>query len=76
MKTDSHLHCFYPSFLPPTSSFLQIIDFGLAMEKDAEKTLCGTRAYLAPEMWAAQAEKDQKDRWYDAKLDVWAVGIM
>ncbi|CAK9080603.1 Spindle assembly checkpoint kinase (Aurora kinase), partial [Durusdinium trenchii] len=50
---------------------VKIADFGWAakaMQNDTRNTFCGTLCMLAPEIIAGKA--------YDAKVDVWAVGVL
>ena len=50
---------------------LKLIDFGIACmvkEDEAVNDSCGTLAYVAPEVL--------KKQWYNAKADMWSVGVI
>lgn len=68
---------------------IKLIDFGLAarlsrdcMGREEELNLvCGTPAMCAPELWASQenAPAEWKHQWgssYNAKVDIWAAGVV
>ena len=44
-------------------------DFGFASQKDVLKTLCGTPAYIAPEILSSDPN-------YTEKVDMWALGVI
>lgn len=47
----------------------KICDLGFAREDDENvNTFCGTTSYMAPEIFEKKT--------YDAKVDVWAVGVL
>ena len=52
------------------TGYVKLVDFGMAkrMLQDKTYTLCGTREYLAPELWAGQG--------YSFGVDWWACGVL
>jgi len=60
---------------PPMDSPIKISDFGLSKivgtDSDTMKTVCGTRAYSAPEVNFGLAQAA-----YTAKVDVWSLGVI
>mmetsp|Transcript_5337 Transcript_5337/g.13642 ORF Transcript_5337/g.13642 Transcript_5337/m.13642 type:complete len:402 (-) Transcript_5337:84-1289(-) len=59
---------------------VKIADFGLSSLRPVQdasmSTVCGTPDYLAPEVIMIAAEGPRSRRRYDAKVDVWAVGVI
>jgi len=59
---------------------VKIADFGLSSLRPVQdasmSTVCGTPDYLAPEVIMIAAEGPRSRRKYDAKVDVWAVGVI
>ena len=47
---------------------IKLGDFGLAKNDSILKTVCGTYAYAAPEIW--------EDRHYTAMVDIWSLGVV
>ena len=50
------------------SIYVKLADFGFTKESDDLKTLCGTRRYLAPEVYEGTT--------YTAAVDIWALGVV
>jgi serine/threonine-protein kinase Chk2 len=50
------------------SIYVKLADFGFTKESDDLKTLCGTRRYLAPEVY--------EETTYTAAVDIWALGVV
>mmetsp|Transcript_6796 Transcript_6796/g.15953 ORF Transcript_6796/g.15953 Transcript_6796/m.15953 type:complete len:380 (-) Transcript_6796:121-1260(-) len=59
---------------------VKIADFGLSALTPADDTsmatVCGTPDYLAPEVIVIAAEGPHSRKKYDAKVDVWAIGVI
>ena len=47
---------------------IKLTDFGLAKDKPDLKTVCGTKRYLAPEVYLG--------RRYTASVDLWSLGVI
>jgi len=64
---------------PRMESVIKISDFGLSKIIDAEPdgmvTVCGTRAYSAPEINFG-GDPSKKGKRYTAKVDVWSMGVI
>eukprot|EP00286_Rhodomonas_abbreviata_P015214 CAMPEP_0181322184 /NCGR_PEP_ID=MMETSP1101-20121128/19093_1 /TAXON_ID=46948 /ORGANISM="Rhodomonas abbreviata, Strain Caron Lab Isolate" /LENGTH=387 /DNA_ID=CAMNT_0023430081 /DNA_START=212 /DNA_END=1375 /DNA_ORIENTATION=+ len=64
----------------PEYNHVKIADFGLSALMPAEdtsmSTVCGTPDYLAPEVIVIAAEGPHSRKKYDAKVDVWAIGVI
>ena len=63
----------------PTSWDVRIGDFGIAkrvqMNETALRTMTGTQAYMAPEMFPYLVD-DREEHTYTQAVDIWALGIM
>ncbi|ATY60595.1 kinase-like domain [Cordyceps militaris] len=58
---------------------VKLADFGLARDYDNLSTICGTRNYLAPEIYANDqyARNGGRDRQsYNASADIWSLGVV
>jgi serine/threonine protein kinase len=65
--------------IPVSKVTLKITDFGLAKfcaEQDVMTTMCGTPAYLAPEVRVAGASSDRRAAGYGWSVDVWSLGVI
>jgi serine/threonine protein kinase len=66
----------------PEYDMVKIADFGLSSlgnthdESGQLSTVCGTPDYIAPEIVIIAAEGQHSRRKYDAKVDVWAIGVI
>jgi serine/threonine protein kinase len=64
---------------PRLDSAIKISDFGLSKILDAEPdgmvTVCGTRAYSAPEINFG-GDPSKKGKRYTSKVDVWSMGVI
>mmetsp|Transcript_43691 Transcript_43691/g.68406 ORF Transcript_43691/g.68406 Transcript_43691/m.68406 type:complete len:295 (+) Transcript_43691:114-998(+) len=66
----------------PEYNECKIADFGLSSlrpvdtEDTTMNTVCGTPDYLAPEVIIIAAEGSKSRKTYDAKVDVWAIGVI
>ncbi|KAI8955287.1 kinase-like domain-containing protein [Xylaria longipes] len=56
---------------------VKLSDFGLSKKADTMKTLCGTREFLAPELYlkAADRKATANDK-YGVVVDIWSLGLV
>lgn len=47
----------------------KLTDFGLSSKKTRPETFCGTKTYLAPEVY-------KKGGWYSNAVDIWSLGVV
>jgi serine/threonine protein kinase len=60
----------------PGDLFIKFADFGISRESDTLKTICGTYAYLAPEVYEARRVERKRRAPYTALVDVWSLGVV
>ncbi|KAK3693310.1 checkpoint kinase [Podospora appendiculata] len=58
----------------PGDLFIKFADFGLSREGDTLKTICGTYAYMAPEVYLSIGRRGRAT--YTALVDVWSLGVV
>ncbi|KAI3558672.1 mitogen activated protein kinase kinase kinase 3 [Colletotrichum abscissum] len=63
----------YDPGITPGSYIFQLADFGLANHQKLAKTMCGTVAYQAPELWPELSALSESAYKQSHKMDVWSL---
>jgi serine/threonine-protein kinase Chk2 len=77
MKLENVLLCYRNNEDIP--SLVKVTDFGLSKMINNEtflKTICGTKLYIAPEIIRSTMEDYNGQIEYDAKVDMWSLGVI
>ncbi|KJZ76551.1 hypothetical protein HIM_03887 [Hirsutella minnesotensis 3608] len=60
----------------PGSIYVKLGDFGLSKDSEYLKSICGTRQYLAPEIYTKAISKGRGPRSYTIAVDIWSLGVV
>ncbi|OAA69005.1 protein kinase [Cordyceps fumosorosea ARSEF 2679] len=55
---------------------VKIADFGFAKEDGPLQSVCGTKAFMAPEIWEVHRLRPYATAYYTKAVDVWALGLV
>ena len=55
---------------------IKIIDFGLALNDDSDKTVLGSPLTMSPELLKSLVDPDNNKIFYDNKIDIWSLGAI